>query len=84
MHPKIQVVHGHIGPDVAHLLLARSPDLFDVVEILFDRGAIGKRFQDPDGGGMDVGTEEGVPKVIFPDQHHTDGASHGQRREAFP
>jgi hypothetical protein len=46
MHPQIELEHGDVGPQPAHLLLASSPDLLDVVEVLLDRGAVGKRFQD--------------------------------------
>ena len=28
MHPKIQIVHGQVGPDVAHLLLPKPPTSF--------------------------------------------------------
>ena len=45
MHPKIQVVHGQVAPDVSHLLLARTPHFFHIVKILFDGRAIGKRFE---------------------------------------
>ena len=37
VHPQVQVVHGNIRPDVSYLLLARSPHLFHVVEVLLDR-----------------------------------------------
>jgi hypothetical protein len=49
MHPKIQVVHGYVRPDVSHLLLAGAPHFFHVVEVLLDRGSVGERFQDLDG-----------------------------------
>ena len=44
-HPKIQVGYRQVGPDVTRLLLSSSPDLFDIMEILVNRGSIGEDFQ---------------------------------------
>lgn len=76
MHPEIQVVHCQIGPDVAHLLLARSPHFFHVVEILFDGSTIGKCFENLLDAGARVGAEEGVPTMIFFHQHDANDATH--------
>jgi hypothetical protein len=29
MHPQIEMIDGHVGPDVPHLLLARAPHFLD-------------------------------------------------------
>ena len=61
MHPQIQIVHGQVGPDVADLLLARTPHLFHIVEVLLDGRAIGERFENLLDAGIRVGAKEGVP-----------------------
>jgi hypothetical protein len=45
MHPKIQIGYRQVGPEVTRLLLSSSPDLFDIMEILVNRGSIGEGFQ---------------------------------------
>jgi hypothetical protein len=45
VHPRIQVGYRQVGADVTHLLLSSSPDLFDIMEISFNRGSICEGFQ---------------------------------------
>jgi len=45
MHPQVQLNHGQVGPDVAHLLLAGAPHFLDVVKVLLDRGPVGEGLQ---------------------------------------
>ncbi len=75
MHPQIQIVHGHVGPDVAHLLLARAPHFLHVVKVLFDGRTVGERFENLRDAGIRIGAEEGVPTMIFLDQHHANHAA---------
>ena len=58
MHPQVQMIHGHVGPDVAHLLLARAPDFLHVVKVLLDRGPVGEGFENLARRGRRVGAEE--------------------------
>lgn len=71
------MIDGDIGPDVAHLLLARVPDFLDVVEVLLDRGSVGKGFDDLHDRGIRVGREEGKPIVLFFDDHYANHTAHG-------
>jgi hypothetical protein len=48
------------------LLLARTPDFLDVVEVLLDRRAVGEGFDNLHGCGIRVGREEGIPVVTAP------------------
>jgi len=75
MHPEVQVVDGDVRPDVSNLLLARSPDFLDVVEVLFARGTVGKGFQYFHRTGFRLSTEERKPTMIFFDQHNSDNAA---------
>src|SRR3989304_6318817 len=45
MHPQVQMIDGHVRPDIAHLLLACAPHFFHVVEVLFDRCPVGECFE---------------------------------------
>ena len=85
MHPQIQVVHRQVRPDVAHLLLARTPDFLHIVKILFDGHAIGERFENLLDAGIRVGAKEGAPTMLFLDEHHAEDAAHGRigRQKGF-
>src|SRR5260370_37676112 len=62
-----------VGPDVADLLLAGSPHLLEVVEVLLDRGPIGERLQDVLYGRVRVGAEESRPAaILLHHQYHAD------------
>ena len=63
VHPQIQVERRHIRPNVADLLLARSPDFLHVVKVLLDGGTIRKRLDDLAGRGAGVGAVEAVSVV---------------------
>ncbi len=84
MHPQIEMIDGHVRPDVPHLLLTRAPDFLDVVEVLLDRGSVGERFHNLDHARVGIGREEGEPIVFFLDDHHvnhsTDRLVRGQER----
>ena len=65
MHPPIEMIDGHVGPDVPYLLLARAPDLLQIVEVLFDRGPVGEGFDNLRDRDIRIGREEGKPIVLF-------------------
>ena len=75
VHPQVQMVHGNIRPDVSYLLLARSPHLFHVVEVLLDRSSVGECFQYLDDTGVWICTEQSWPIMVFLHQHHANRAS---------
>src|SRR4030043_1354338 len=62
MHPQIEMIDSHVGPDVPHLLLACAPDFLDVVEVLLDRGSIGERFHNLHHAHLRSRREERKPK----------------------
>ena len=76
MHPEIEIVHRQVRPDVANLLLAGAPHFFHVVEVLLDRGAIGECFQDLLDTRIRIRAEEGIPTMLFLDEHNTNDATH--------
>jgi hypothetical protein len=63
VHPKIQIEHRQVGPNVADLLLARALDFFHVVEVLFDGRSIGECFHNLHDAGIRIGAEESVPSM---------------------
>src|SRR6476646_2024276 len=74
MHPSIYVERPHIGPDVAHLLLAQSLDLFQVMEVLLNTETLRRHAQDLLCRHRGVGAEQRQPTVFFPHDHHADAA----------
>ena len=72
------------GRLLAYLLLAGSPDFFDVVEVLFGGRPIGERFEDALYAGVRVGREKGKPAMVLLNQHHSNEAAYrrvgGQER----
>ena len=60
--PQVQVPRREVRPQVADLLLAAAPDLLDVVEDLFDRRAVGERFDDLAHVGIDSGIRAEWPR----------------------
>ena len=76
MHPQVQVVDGQLGTNIADLLLAGTPHLLHVVEVLFDASTIGKCLEDLLDTGIRIGAEEGVPAMIFLDDHHANDAAY--------
>ena len=74
----------YIGPNVAHLLLARGPHFLHVVKVLLDRGTVGERFQNVDDAGIRIGTGQSETTMISLDQydpnHSTDWRIGGQER----
>lgn len=71
MHPEIQMIYRNICPNVADLLLTRSPYFLHVVEVLLDGCPVCKCFQDFQYAGFVIGAEESNPSMIFLDKHHT-------------
>ena len=53
----IQMVHGHVGPDVADLLLSGTPHFLDVVKVLFDGGPVGESFENLRHAGLQLSAE---------------------------
>src|SRR5947199_10407012 len=75
MEPKNQMEHRDIGPVVPHLLLTRAMDLLDIVEVLFDGGAVGERLQDLPDRRLCIRAEERFPAAALPDQNYADQAA---------
>lgn len=69
------MIHGDIGPNAANLLLAGSPDLLEVVIVLFDCRSVGEGFENRYHGRRRIGAEEGEPAMIFLDQDHANHAA---------
>jgi len=65
MHLQIEMIDGHIGPNVSHLLLASTPKSLHIVELLFERRAISEGFDDFDVRGLWISREEGKRGVFF-------------------
>ena len=81
MHPQVEMIDGHVGPDVPHLLLARAPDFLDVVEVLFDRSPVGEGFHNLDQEGREG---HGVrPELGGARGQEGHGEGHGVRPELF-
>ena len=85
MHPKIQIVHREVGPDVAHLLLATAPHFLHIVKVLFDGSTIGKRFENLLDALLWIGREESVPTMILFHEYHANDAAYGRvgRQKGF-
>src|SRR5262245_60028221 len=75
MHPQVQVEHRHVRPDVADLLLSCAPHFLDIVKVLLDRRAVGKRLDDLAWRSFRLGAKEELAAVIFLDDHHPNDAS---------
>ena len=75
----------HVGPDVANLLLTRSPHFFHIVEMFFDRPTRRHRFQNITHFRRRVRAEIGCPTAVLKaHNHHTNLAADqtrcGQKR----
>src|SRR3972149_4850225 len=75
MHPEIQMIHADVSPQVADLLLARSPDFLEVVKVLFDGCTVGKSFQYLFDRSLGIGVEEKLGAGRFLYDHHPDYAA---------
>ena len=65
VNPLVQVPATYVGPHVAYLLLASSPDFLDVVEVFLDRPTCGNCFQDVADFGHGVCAEVGRPAIVL-------------------
>src|SRR5487761_1177902 len=86
-YPQIQVEHGDVRPNVAHLLLSGSPHLLDIMKALVDRRPVCERFDDLARRGVRLGAEEVLAAVLFLDDDHPNDAARrtigGEERFGF-
>src|SRR5260370_20136600 len=65
----------YITPKVAHLLLTRTVNFLEIVEVLLDGRAIDNGFQNGLDTGIGIGAKKRHPAALFLDQHDPDEAA---------
>ena len=72
VQPSRDVEGADVGEVVAELLWSQAVHFFQVVEVLFDDGAVSDGFENLGNGGLGFGTEIGAPAIGVTHEHDAD------------